>query len=68
MTMKAKAFRLVTPLALAATWLVAAKSSKKIGTEVRLAGMRPHVEEVFTISGFDAMFQIFPTPEAAAAD
>lgn len=47
--------------------LVAAKSSKKIGTEVRLAGMRPHVEEVFTISGFDALFQIFPTPEAAAA-
>ena len=46
--------------------LVAAKNSKKIGTEVRLAGMRPHVEEVFTISGFDALFQIFPSPEAAA--
>lgn len=47
--------------------LVAAKSSKKIGSEVRLAGMRPHVEEVFTISGFDALFQIFPSPEAATS-
>ncbi|MFN8609199.1 MAG: STAS domain-containing protein [Vulcanimicrobiota bacterium] len=48
--------------------LVAAKSSKKIGSQVRLAGMRPHVEEVFTISGFDALFQIFPNAEAAAED
>ncbi|MBS2034196.1 STAS domain-containing protein [bacterium] len=47
--------------------LVAAKTSKKIGTEVRLAGLRPHVEEVFSISGFDALFQIFPNPEAAAS-
>ena len=47
--------------------LVAAKNSKKIGTEVRLAGMRPHVEEVFTISGFDALFQIYASAEQAAS-
>ena len=46
--------------------LVAAKTGKKIGTELRLAGLRPHVEEVFTISGFDALFSFYPTADKAA--
>ncbi|MBT9583427.1 STAS domain-containing protein [bacterium] len=46
--------------------LVAAKTGKKINTEVRLAALRPHVEEVFTLSGFDALFSFFPTIDEAA--
>ena len=46
--------------------LVAAKTGKKVGSELRLAGLRPHVEEVFTISGFDALFAFFPSADKAA--
>jgi anti-anti-sigma factor len=46
--------------------LVAAKTGKKISSELRLASLRPHVEEVFTLSGFDALFQFFGTIDEAA--
>ena len=45
--------------------LVIAKRLKADHGDIRFAGMRGAVEEVFKISGFHSIFKIFPTWEAA---
>ena len=35
--------------------------------QMRLASLAPHIQELFTLSGLDKVFVIFPTAEEAAA-
>ncbi len=44
-----------------------AKRMRGLGGELRFAGLRPAVQEVFTISGFTSLFPIFPDVEQAIA-
>lgn len=45
--------------------LAGIKQARSLGGDLRLAGLQPHVKEVFDIAGFTPLFQI--TPDAAAA-
>jgi anti-sigma B factor antagonist len=45
--------------------LAALKKSRKASGDIRLAGMRPYVKEVFDIAGFTQLFKIFDQEEAA---
>jgi anti-sigma B factor antagonist len=47
--------------------LAAQKAARQEGGEVVLVAMRPAVEEVFSMVGFDALFRSFPTLEQALA-
>lgn len=47
--------------------LKAAKQAKSASNRLALAGVRPAVKEVFDISGFTALFQIYPDRAAAVA-
>ncbi|WP_431854326.1 STAS domain-containing protein [Azospirillum sp.] len=47
--------------------LKGAKQAKGRNAALLLAGLRPHVQEVFDISGFTAIFAIHPDRKAAAA-
>ena len=47
--------------------LVAAKKLKAIGGEMRLCNLNPLVQEVFDISGFGVMFQVYGSRDAALA-
>ncbi len=47
--------------------LAAAKQIKRTGGELIFTGLSGMVEEVFTVSGFSAMFKIFKTTEDALA-
>jgi len=47
--------------------LSAAKKLKGVQGELRFSGLTGMVEEVFNVSGFTAMFKVFPNPEAALA-
>lgn len=46
--------------------LLASRAAQRLASELRLTLPRPHVEEVMTIAGFDALFRFFPTAEEAA--
>lgn len=48
--------------------LVAAKKAKAIGGEIRFCGLKGMVSEVFTLSGFNKLFVIRDSAEAAAAE
>ena len=47
--------------------LMAAKKSKSAGNKLALCGLTPEVRMVFEISGFLALFLIYPTPDEAVA-
>lgn len=47
--------------------LVAAKSAKRTGATLVLAGLTANVRDVFDMSGFTALFRIYETPEEALA-
>ena len=47
--------------------LVAAKKLKAVGGEMRLCNLNPLVQEVFDISGFGVMFQVYGSRDAALA-
>jgi len=49
------------------TLLVAAKKSKASGTRLALSGLQPGVKEVFEISGFSKLFDIYDGRPAALA-
>ncbi len=46
-------------------FLLAAKKLKKTGGNIALSSMKPHIKEVFDMSGFSALFSIFPDREEA---
>ena len=45
--------------------LMAAKRIKPKGGRLMLCAIQPHIQEVFRISGFISLFQIYPTLEGA---
>ncbi len=45
--------------------LMTAKRSKAAGGTVVLCGLQDHVQEVFEISGFTAIFSIYPSSDQA---
>jgi anti-anti-sigma factor len=47
--------------------LLLARELRKDGGDVRLCAARPQVAEVFHLTGFDRIFELFPTCEAAGA-
>lgn len=46
-------------------FLLAAKKLKKTGGSIALSAMKPHIKEVFDMSGFSALFNILPNKEEA---
>lgn len=46
-------------------FLLAAKKIKKTDGNIALSSMKPHIKEVFDMSGFSALFSIFPDREEA---
>ncbi|MBI3234071.1 MAG: STAS domain-containing protein [Bacteroidetes bacterium] len=46
-------------------FLLAAKKLKKSGGNIALSSMKPHIKEVFDMSGFSALFSIFPDKDEA---
>jgi anti-anti-sigma factor len=47
--------------------IIVAKDLQQSGGRLALAGLSPHIHEVFRIAGFTRIFSIFPTPGEAAA-
>lgn len=47
--------------------LVGLRRARLLAGDVRLAGLNDRVREVFEMSGFDQVFSIYPTSEAASA-
>lgn len=47
--------------------LLLARELRKGGSDIRLCAPRPQVAEVFRLTGFDRIFELFPTREAAGA-
>ncbi len=47
--------------------LLVARDLRKRGNDLRLCAARPQVAEVFHLTGFDQIFQLHPTREAAVA-
>ena len=50
--------------------LITAKDARKLGGDLRLAAVRPHVQRVLSLSGFTSIFQIYddvPTALASCA-
>lgn len=47
--------------------LVAVKSSRRQGGDLRIAAVRPEVERVLSLSGFTSIIKIFPDVALAAA-
>jgi anti-anti-sigma factor len=48
-------------------FMLAAKEMKSQGQRVVVAGLQPVVQEIFEISRFDKVFEVFQSPEAAIA-
>jgi anti-sigma B factor antagonist len=48
-------------------FLAALKKAKKLEGDIKLAGMKPFIKEVFDIAGFSQLFNIFDTREAAVS-
>jgi anti-anti-sigma factor len=47
--------------------LLLARELRKDGGDIRLCAARPQVAEVFHLTGFDRIFELYPTREAAGA-
>ncbi len=47
------------------SFLFAAKKIKPLGGKLALAGMQPHIKEVFDIAGFTSLFPTFPSIDTA---
>ena len=45
--------------------MIAAKQCRKQGGKMVLAALQPMIQEVFQISRFDSVFEVFPTVKAA---
>ena len=45
--------------------MIAAKQCRKQKGKIALAALRPRIQEVFQISRFDSLFEVFPTVRAA---
>ena len=45
--------------------MIAAKQCRKQNGKIALAALQPMVQEVFQISRFDSLFEVFPTVRAA---
>jgi anti-sigma B factor antagonist len=45
--------------------MIAAKQCRKQKGKIALAALRPMIQEVFQISRFDSLFEVFPTVRAA---
>ncbi|MEN3950058.1 STAS domain-containing protein [Iodidimonas sp. SYSU 1G8] len=48
-------------------FLTAAKTAKSKGGKIVLAALTPGVQEVFTVSGFSKIIEMYPTVDAAVA-
>jgi len=48
-------------------FLMAAKKTKSLNGRIRLSGLQEPVQDVFEISGFTKLFEIFPTLDEALA-
>ncbi|MBK9248515.1 MAG: STAS domain-containing protein [Ignavibacteria bacterium] len=48
-------------------FLLAAKLLKKTNGRIALSSMKPHIREVFDMSGFSALFTILPNKEDAVS-
>jgi len=48
-------------------FLAALKKVKKLQGDIKLAGMKPFIKEVFDIAGFSQLFNIFDTQQAAVS-
>lgn len=46
-------------------FLLAAKQLKRVSGSIALSSMKPHIREVFDMSGFSALFSILPNKEEA---
>lgn len=47
--------------------LIALRAARQRGGDVKLCALNDRVRDVFTISGFDKIFDIYPTESTAAA-